>query len=413
VKSSPGAFRPERTPAAGFVFVTLLLDVIGFGLIIPVLPEVVEHLVGGDESAAARVYGPLVSLYAVVQMIFAPLLGALSDRFGRRPILLLALFGMGLSYLILGTAPTLGWLFLGRIVSGITGSTITTANAYMADVSTPDTRARNFGLVGAAFGLGFVLGPAMGGLLASIGPRVPFFVAACVVMLNVLWGLFVLPESLPPERRRSFVRRDLNPLAGLRHLRLHPILPGLAVVFLLMAFAQRGLESVWVLYTGWRYGWDELENGLSLAVVGIAGVIVQGGLVRRIVPRLGEPRALVLGLVLQVVALTLYGSVPRGWMVFLVVPIGALGAMAAPALQGWVTSVVPPDRQGSVQGALAGLQSFASVGAPICASYLFAFGTDGTLPVIVPGLPFYLGASCSLTALVWALRTVAQHPPQA
>ncbi len=395
------------------MFVTLFLDVIGIGLIIPVLPEVVEHLVGGDESAAARVYGPLVALYAVMQTIFAPLLGALSDRFGRRPILLVSLFGMGLSYLILGMAPTLGWLFVGRIVSGVTGATITAANAYMADVSTPATRARNFGLVGAAFGLGFVLGPAAGGLLGSIGPRVPFFVAACVVMLNVLWGVFVLPESLPADRRRPIATKDLNPFAGLRHLQLHPILPGLAVVFLLLGFAQRGLESVWVLYTGWRYGWGELENGLSLAVVGILGVAVQGGLVRRVVPWLGEPRALIVGVVLMTIAFMLYGSVPRGWMVFLVMPIGALGAIAVPALQGLVTSVVPPDRQGSVQGALAGLQSFMAVPSPLVASYLFAFGTDGTLPLIVPGLPFYLGASCAMTALVWALRTLARHPTHA
>jgi DHA1 family tetracycline resistance protein-like MFS transporter len=392
------------------VFVTLFLDVIGFGLIIPVLPQVVDHMVTGDQSDAAWVYTPLVALYAIVQTLFAPLLGALSDRFGRRPVLLVSLFGMGLSYLILGFAPTLVWLFVGRIVSGITGATITTANAYMADVSTPATRARNFGLVGAAFGLGFVFGPAAGGVLGSIGPRVPFFVAAGVVMLNVCWGLFVLPESLPPDRRRPFVVRDLNPLAGLRHLSLHPMLPGLAVVFVLLAFAQRGLESVWVLYTGWRFGWDELENGLSLAVVGLAGVIVQGGLVRRIVPWLGESRALIVGLVLQIVALILYGSVGAGWMVFLVVPIGALGAISGPALQGLVTSVVPSDRQGTVQGALAGLQAATVWLAPLVAGAAFGLGTDGTLGLTMPGLPFYVGAMFSGVALWWALRTLAQHP---
>jgi DHA1 family tetracycline resistance protein-like MFS transporter len=265
-------------------------------------------------------------------------------------------------------------------------------------------------LLGAAFGLGFVLGPGIGGLLGSIGPRVPFFVAACVVLLNMMWGLFVLPESLPAERRSAFTTRDLNPLAALRHLRLHPLLPSLAVVFVLMAFGQRGIESVWVLYTGWRYGWGTLETGLSLLVVGLAGVIVQGGLVRWIVPGLGEARALILALALQVVAFTLYGSVPSGWMVFLVVPIGALAAIATPALQALVTSVVPSDRQGSVQGALASLQSFVWIPAPIVASYLFAFGTDGTLPLIVPGLPFYLGATCSLLALMWAARTLARRP---
>jgi DHA1 family tetracycline resistance protein-like MFS transporter len=279
----------------------------------------------------------------------------------------------------------------------------------MADVSTPATRARNFGLLGAAFGLGFVLGPVTGGVLGSIDTRLPFFVAAAVVMLNVLWGVFVLPESLPREHRRPFEAADLVPLRGLRHLLLHPSLPGLAFVFLLLSFSQRGLESVWVLYTGWRFGWGELQNGLSLGVVGFAGLFVQGVLVRRLVPALGEPRALVGALVLQTVAFVLYGLVPLGWMIFLVIPVGALGAMAGPALQGLVTSVVPADRQGSVQGILAGLQSLAAIFAPTIASYAFAWGTDATFGVIVPGLPFYIAGGCVAIALVAALRTLRTH----
>jgi MFS transporter, DHA1 family, tetracycline resistance protein len=395
-----------RGPAAGFVFVTLLLDVVGIGLIIPILPELVDSLVPGDKSAAARVYGPLVTLYALMQTLFSPLIGALSDRYGRRPVLLLSMFGMGCSYILLGFAPSLAWLVAGRIVSGITGATITTANAYMADVSTPETRARNFGLVGAAFGLGFVLGPVTGGILGSVWTRLPFFVAAGVVLLNVAWGLFVLPESLAPEHRRRMEPVDVVPLSGLRHLLIHPSLPALALVFLLLSFGQRGLESIWVLYTGWRFGWTELQNGLSLGVVGFAGLFVQGVLVRRVVPALGEPRALAVSLVLQTIALFLYGLVPVGWMIFLVVPIGALGAMAGPALQGLVTSVVPADRQGSVQGVLAGLQSLTSIFAPLVASYAFAWGTDGTFGVIVPGLPFFIGGGCAAIALVVALRTL-------
>jgi DHA1 family tetracycline resistance protein-like MFS transporter len=339
-----------RTPAARFVFVTLLLDILGIGIVIPVLPEIVADLIGGDQSAAARWYGPLVALYAVMQVLFSPLLGALSDRYGRRPVIIVSLVGMSASYLVLAWAPTIAWLFVGRAMAGVTGATITTANAYMADVSTPETRARNFGLVGAAFGLGFIMGPALGGMLGTLGPRVPFYGAAAVVLLNALWGLFVLPESLPAERRRALSLREVTPLGGLSNLRSHPLVAGLGLAFFLQSIAQRGLESVWVLYTGHRYGWSELENGLSLAVVGVGAAVVQGALVRTLVPRLGEGRSLVLGLCLSIVAFTLYGLAPEGWMVLLVIPIGSLGAISGPALQSLVTSVVDADRQGAVQG---------------------------------------------------------------
>ena len=393
-----------RTAAPRFIFVTLLLDIVGIGIVIPVLPEIVESLLGVGESEAARYYGPLVALYAVMQTLFAPLVGALSDRYGRRPVLLLSMFGMGVSYLILGGAPTLAWLFVGRGLAGITGATITTANAYMADISTPQTRSRNFGLVGAAFGVGFVLGPAIGGILGEIGPRVPFFGSAAVVFLNALWGTFVLPESLPSDRRRALTWSDATPLAGLRNLGVSPLVATLAGVHLLVSLAQRGLESVWVLHAGWRYGWGQLENGLSLAVVGVGAAIVQGGLVRRIVPALGEARALVVGISVSAVAFALYGSAEAGWLVLCIIPIGSLGAINGPALMGLVTGAVDPDRQGAVQGALASLQSLTAIVSPLVATALFAAATDGTIPYPIPGLPFYVGSGILVLAALTALR---------
>ncbi len=382
----------------GFIFVTLVLDILGIGIVIPVLPEVVTSLVGGDEAVAARAYGPLVALYAAMQTIFAPVLGALSDRFGRRPVLLLSLLGMMASYLVLGFAGTLPWLFAGRALAGITGATITTANAYMADISTPETRARNFGLLGAAFGLGFVLGPALGGLLGELGPRVPFFAAAAVVGLNLAWGLAVLPESLAEERRRPLTLADANPLASIRHLTVAPLVTWLAGVFALQSLAQRGLESVWVLHASYRYGWGELENGLTLALVGVGAAVVQGGVVRRVVPWLGEPRALLVGLGLGVVAFTLYGSADRAWLLLAAIPLGSLGSIAGPALQSMVTGAVPAERQGSVQGALASLQSMTSMVAPLGATALFAAGTEGAIGAELPGLPLLAGAGLLLLA---------------
>jgi len=395
----------------GFVFATLLLDVIGIGIIIPVLPEIVTLMVGGDESAAARWFGPLVSMYAAMQVLFAPLFGSLSDRYGRRAVLLLSLSGMGLSYLVLGLAPSLGWLFVGRALAGISGATITTANAYMADISTPQTRARNFGLVGAAFGAGFVLGPAIGGLLGEIGPRVPFFGAAGAAALNLLWGVFVLPESLPPERRRSFRLAEANPLASLRNLDLHPLVAGLALTLVLVALSQRSLESVWVLHASYRYGWSELENGLSLAVFGVGSIIVQGGLVRWLVPRIGEPRALRLGLGLQAIGHVLFGLATTGTGLLMVVPIVSLAAISGPALQGMVTSVVPPDRQGAVQGALSSIQSLTFVIAPLVSTTLFAMATDGTLFDDLPGLPFFVSGAFAGIAAVTATVVLRRHAP--
>jgi DHA1 family tetracycline resistance protein-like MFS transporter len=281
-----------RKPALGFIFVTLFLDILGIGLIIPILPKLIEQFSGGNISAASHTYGWLAALYSLMQFLCAPVLGSLSDRFGRRPVILSSLFGSGLDYLLLAFAPGLPWFFLGRIVAGITGANITAASAYIADVSPLEKRAANFGLIGAAFGLGFITGPALGGVLGSYSLRVPFLVAAGLALLNWLFGLLVLPESLPRENRRGFDWKRANPIGSFVALKRHPTVLGLTETYFLMNLAHQVFPSTWVLYTSHRYHWTPKQVGLSLAAVGVMAAIVQGGLVRRIIPRLGERRAI-------------------------------------------------------------------------------------------------------------------------
>lgn len=401
----------ERTPGMLFILITLFLDVLGIGIIIPILPQLVTELLGGDASRAAFFYGLIVAGYAAMQFLFAPLLGALSDRFGRRPVILVALFGFGVDYLILGFAPTLGWLVAGRLIAGMTGATITAANAYIADVSTPETRARNYGLVGAAFGLGFILGPALGGLLGTLGTRVPFFAAAVLVLANFVYGLLVLPESHPPSERRAFAWREANPLSSMLQLRRYPLVVGLAAALFFAALAQRGLEATWVLYTNYRFGWTELQNGLSLAAVGLMAALVQGGLVRVLVPRLGERRSVLVGLAITAVSFVLFGLASQGWMMIAVIVINAFGALAPPAVQALVAGAVPAREQGQVQGALASLQSLASIAAPLIATtFLFNTFTGADAPLHLPGAPFFGGALFLLAALGIAAERFRRSP---
>ncbi|WP_419165463.1 MFS transporter [Candidatus Palauibacter sp.] len=284
-----------------FILITVFIDVLGIGIIIPILPELIKEFTGGSTALAGRWFGVLAATYAVAQFFFAPILGALSDRVGRRPVILIALFGLGIDYIVMGLAPSIGWLFAGRLIAGVMGASITTANAYIADVSEPEVRARNFGFVGVAFGLGFIFGPAIGGLLGGIDLRLPFFAAAGLALVNALYGIFVLPESLPPEKRDAFSWEKANPAGSLLVLRSYPLVAGLAVSFVFVIMAQRGLETVWVLYTGHKFGWDELANGLSLALVGLMAVLVQGGLVQPVIKRIGERRAVLGGLVTAVI----------------------------------------------------------------------------------------------------------------
>lgn len=404
-------FRPRAARAGvAFVLVVLFLDILGLGIVIPVLPELVDSFVPGDASAAAPWYAALASVYAVMQVLFAPLVGALSDRFGRRTVILASLTAFGGSYLILAVAPSLTWLFIGRILAGITGATITAANAYIADVSTPQTRARNFGFVGVAFGLGFIFGPAIGGLLGGLGLRVPFYAAAASALVGALYGLLILPESLPPERRRPFSWSAAIPLRSLGVLSAYPLVVGIAVSFLFFTLAQRGLETVFVLYTAYRYDWGPSENGLALALVGVMAALVQGGLVRPLVARLGERRTILVGLTVSTLSFVGYGLASQGWMLLAVIAFASLGAVAGPAIQGLVAGTVPGNEQGAVQGALTSLQSLSSVLAPLAAGTIFGAFTGDGAPVDVPGAPFFLGAVLLVAALLWAARTFRRHP---
>ena len=395
-----------------FILVTLFIDILGIGIIIPILPGLIKELLRGDDGQAAVYYGVIISTYATTQFLCAPVLGALSDHYGRRPVILVSLFGLGTDYLIQGWAPSIGWLFLGRVIAGIMGASITTANAYIADVSTPATRARNYGFVGAAFGLGFIFGPVLGGLLSGISLRLPFFVAAGLALVNWLYGFFVLPESLAPEHRSTVSWRKMNPLASLRRLGTYPLVAGLAAAFLFASMAQRGLENVWVLHTGFRYGWDELTNGLTLGLVGVMAVLVQGLLIKPIVARIGERRTITLGLTASMLAFLAYGLASQAWMVPTIIVFGSLAGISLPAIQGLVAGTVLPNEQGKIQGAFTSLTSLTAIFSPlIFTSGLFSFFTSAAAPVILPGAPFFLGSLLFLVSLILLVRLFRRLPP--
>lgn len=404
---------PSSTKARtglGFIFVTLLLDVIGIGLIIPILPQLVESLTA-DPTAAARYYGALFTVFTLMQFLFAPGLGALSDQVGRKPILLLSLAVAAFSYLGMALAPSLVWLFVARAVAGMAGASVTVASAYIADVSTPETRAQNFGLLGAAFGLGFIFGPALGGLLGNIDLRLPFFVAAAVSLINAAYGLFAVPESHRMENRRRFTPAKANPFSWIGLLKRYPVVMGLAMTLLLTSLAQNSLHSVWVLFTAYRFHWDPGQNGLALAFVGLASAVVQGGLIRVIVPKLGERRSVLIGLGISAVSFVLYGLASQGWMMYAVIALGALGGIAGPAMQGMIASQVNPDEQGAVQGALASLMSATGIVAPLVASGLFAHFTSPAIAHPIPGISFFVGAALLALGLVNALLQFGKSAP--
>ena len=394
-----------------FILVTLFIDILGIGIIVPILPVLIREFLGGNNVQAAVYYGVIISTYATMQFLCAPVLGALSDRYGRRPVILVSLFGLGIDYLIQGWAPSIGWLFLGRIIAGIMGASITTANAYIADVSTPETRARNYGYVGAAFGLGFIFGPVLGGLLGAISLRLPFFVAAGLALVNWLYGFFVLPESLAPEHRSTVSWRKMNPLASLRRLGTYPLVAGLAVAFLFATMAQRGLENVWVLHAGFRYGWDIQTNGLALALVGVMAVLVQGLLIKPIVARIGERRSITLGLTVSTLAFLAYGLASQGWMVSVIIVFGALAGVALPTIQGLVAGTVLPSEQGKIHAAFTSLTSLTAIFSPlIFTAGLFSFFTSAAAPVILPGAPFFLGSLLFLVSLGLLVRLFRRLP---
>jgi len=383
-------------PAVRFVFLTLLLDVIGIGLIIPVAPRLVEQLYGHGTAGAAVMVGLLSASYAVMQFIFAPILGGLSDRFGRRPVILLSLLGSGIDYLVAAVAPNLLWLFITRAVNGVSGANMTACNAYVADVTPPDKRAAGFGMMGAAFGIGFILGPVIGGALGEINIRLPFVAAGVLTLANWCYGYFVLPESLPRERRRPFSLARASPVGTFAHLTRYPIVLGLAASLVLLQLAMFALHATWVLYTKHRYSWSEVETGLSLTLVGVGAAVVQGGLVRKIVPWLGEPRSLLIGIGIGVVAYVGYGLAPWGWLLYVIVLAASLGGIAQPAGQAIITKAVPPNEQGEVQGALTSLQSVAAILGPIFGGVTFAYFISDRAPIYLPGAPYFLSGLLSI-----------------
>lgn len=403
--------RPEKKAAMIFIFITLLIDILGIGIVIPVLPKLIEQFTGGNVSLAGWYGGIIGASYAVTQFLCAPIVGALSDRYGRRPILLLAMFGLGVDYIIQGLAPSLAWLFVGRVFAGMMGASFTTANAYIADISTDENRARNFGLVGVAFGLGFALGPALGGLLGAQSLRLPFFVSAGLALVNWLYGFFVLPESLDERHRSPFTMSKANPFASLVALKKYPVVGGLAVAILFISLAQRGLENVWVYFTSFRYGWDELANGLSLGLVGIMAIVVQGGMVRPVIKRIGERKAVLYGIAIAVVSFMGYAFAVKAWMVPCVIIFGAIGGVAHPAIQSIIAKSVGPSEQGQVQGAITSLRSVTSIFAPlIFTSGLFSYFTSDKAPMTLPGIPFFVGGILNLIALVVIYRLFKRIP---
>jgi len=389
-----------RTPGLLFIFITLLLDVLGFGLIIPVAPRLVELLQGGGEAAAAPIVGWLGMTYALMQFVFAPIIGALSDRFGRRPVLLVSVFGSGLDYFAMAFAPTVPWLFVTRAINGISGASITAASAYIVDVTPPERRAIGFGIVGAAFGLGFSIGPLIGGVLGAIDIHYPFYAAGGITLCNWLYGLLILPESLPREHRRRAQGFRWDPLAGLANLRKSEFVMQLAIALFLVNLAQFALHATWVLYTKYRYGWNEADAGYSLCAVGIGAVIVQGGLARRLIPKLGERRSLLVGFVIGAFAYLGYGLATEGWMIYGVIAFASFGGLAMPAAQGLITKTVRPDEQGAMQGALTSMTSLATIFGYPLGGLVFAWSIAESTETKVPGAVFYTGSLLAVVALV-------------
>ncbi len=390
----------------GFIFITILVDVIGLGIIIPVIPTLIENLTGEGLSYASKVGGWLMFAFAIMQFVFAPFLGELSDRYGRRPILLIALFGLGMDYIFHAYAPSITWLFVGRILAGVCGASVTVATAYIADISTPENKAKNFGMIGAAFGLGFIIGPVIGGVAAKWGTEVPFLVAAALSLLNVVYGLFVLPESLPPDKRRPFDWKRANPVGSLLHLGRYPLVLGLIVAMFMVYLAGHAVQSTWTYFTMLQYGWDEAAVGYSLAVVGVLVAVVQGGLIGVTIKTLGERKTIVVGFVLWCVGLVLFAFAYTDWMIYAFLLPYCLGGVAGPTVQSMISNQVPDNEQGELQGALTSMISVTTIIGPIVMTNLFYFFTTDDAPIYFPGAPFILGAMLAVIGLYFAVRTM-------
>ncbi len=397
----------QRKAALGFIFVTLLADVTGFGIIIPVIPKLISEMMNVGIAEASSYGGWLLAAFAVMQFLCSPLLGNLSDQYGRRPVLLTSLFGFGVDYLFLAFAPTIQWLFVGRIIAGIMGASFTTASAYIADVSPPEKRAQNFGIIGVAFGVGFIIGPAAGGILGShFGPRAPFIASAILTLLNWLYGFFILPESLKLENRRKFEWKRANPLGSLRFLYRYEVILGLVVSIVLIYIAAHAVQSTWSYFTMEKFGWKPDWVGYSLAFVGLTVAIVQGGLIRIIIPKLGQKRSVYVGLALYALGFFLFAFATQGWMMFLFLIPYCFGGIAGPSLQGLMSSQVPANEQGELQGALTSLVSLTAIVGPVLMTGLFYYFTKPGTPVYFPGAAMLMGALLTIVSALMARRSL-------
>jgi MFS transporter, DHA1 family, tetracycline resistance protein len=392
-----------RKASVPFIFATIFLDSLGIGIVLPILPDLIRRF-ASDPDFVSRYLGYFMSVYALMQFIASPVLGILSDRFGRRPILLSSLLGAGLDYLVMAFAPNLIVLFIGRLVSGLTGASFTVATAYMADISDDTNRSSNFGMIGAAFGLGFIVGPAIGGLMGQLGPTAPFMAAAALNLLNFVFGYFILPESLAPENRRSVDISKMNPFTSLKKVLAPSKISLLIWVYALLYLAGNSHPSIWALYSETKYGWTAAQVGISLAAVGVTTAIVQGGLVRIIIPKLGEPRALFLGTIVFALSFVAFALATQGWMVYVILIFASLDGIAMPALQSLVTAKVPADEQGELQGSLVSLGSVTAVVAPLFYTYVFAEFSKPTAPIHFLGMPYLMAALLSVGALFLAHR---------
>jgi DHA1 family tetracycline resistance protein-like MFS transporter len=407
--TAPGTTRA----AVVFIFITLMLDVLAMGVVIPVLPKLIAEFMHDQHADAVRIGGMLGLVWALMQFIATPIQGALSDRFGRRPVLLISMTGLGLDYILMALAPSLTWLFVARAISGVTAASFGTANAYIADITPPEKRPAAFGLMGVAFGVGFILGPALGGFAGSFSPRLPFWVAAGLSLINALYGYFILPESLPPERRSKFSLKHANPIGAFRLLASNLQLAGLATAQFFYMVAHNVYPAVFVWFTMYRYGWDERTNGLALAATGAASIVVQGGLVGPVVKYLGARRSLVVGLLFGITGFLIFAVGPTATSVWIAIPVGALWGFYGPAAQTLMTQQVSPSQQGQLQGALGSLMGVAAIISPPLYTNVFAAAIEGrdkisaTIPLL--GAPFFVAALLLMCALVVAWRVMSSH----
>jgi MFS transporter, DHA1 family, tetracycline resistance protein len=399
----------NKNAALGFIFVTLLIDVIGFGIIIPVVPNLISELGHVSIPEAASYGGWLIAAFSLMQFVFSPVLGNLSDQYGRRPVLLISLFGFGVDYLLTAFAPTIAWLFAGRIIAGIMGASFTTASAYIADVSTPEKRAQNFGMIGAAFGLGFIIGPALGGVIATYGLRAPFIAAAILTFINWLYGYFVVPESLKLENRRKFEWKRANPLGSLRFFLRYKVILGLVASIVLIYIAGHAVQSTWSYYTIEKYDWDEAMVGYSLAFVGLMVAFVQGWLIRFIIPKLGQERSVYVGLTLYAIGFLLFGIATQGWMMFAFLIPYCLGGIAGPSLQGIMSGQVPANQQGELQGALTSLISLTSIIGPLLMTSLFYRFSTPSSEIYFPGAAMIAGSILTIMSAFLARLSLKKN----